>query len=57
MSGSIRLGLRGLSGFLIISSLTVPRFSAPDHGVWALVALMIGIALMAGLQYRHLEDV
>lgn len=53
----MRLGLRGLSGLLIISSLVVPRVSAPDNGVWALVALMIGIALTAGLQYRQVEDV
>lgn len=57
MSGNMRLGLRGLSGLLIISSLVVPRVSAPDNGVWALVALMIGIALTAGLQYRQVEDV
>lgn len=56
VTGSVRLVLRGLSGFLIISSLAIPHFAAVDSGVWALVSLMIGIALMAGIYYRHLPE-
>lgn len=46
---------RGVSATLIVAAMIVPRLTTVDNGIWALAALMLGIAILVG-SYYHTQD-